>query len=433
MNRETPAVREAVPVYTTEAPETERVPPGYKRTEVGEIPEDWDLLPVGSMGEVVAGKALAKAAPGLLRPYLRTKNVFDGRIDIGDVLSMPMTDPEFTRYELRDGDVLLNEGQTLELVGRCSIYRGEYPEPCAIQNQLIRFRARSGVSPTFAMHLFRYCQKTGVFARIALQTTSVAHLGVSRFQRLTLAWPSSEAEQHAIAAALSDVDALISSLDELIAKKRAVKIGAMQQLLTGKQRLLGFSGKWGERSLGEVAYVKMGQSPSSRNYNVHSVGLPLIQGNADIENRKTIARVWTTQITKACDEGDIVLTVRAPVGNVSIASMPSCLGRGVCSLIPMGVERVYLFHALAHAEAKWKVLEQGSTFTSANSDQISKFRIKCPKSREEQSAIAAVFSDMDAEISALEARREKTRQIKQGMMQELLTGRTRLVPARFST
>src|SRR5215210_6350684 len=170
MSGETPAVREALAVYATEVPETERVPPGYRQTEVGVIPEDWELLPIGSMGEIVAGKALAAKAPGRQRPYLRTKNVFDGRIDINDVLSMPMTDAEFARYELHDGDVLLNEGQTLELVGRCSIYRGEFPEPCAIQNQLIRFRARSGVSPTFAAHLFRYSQKTGVFARIALQT-----------------------------------------------------------------------------------------------------------------------------------------------------------------------------------------------------------------------------------------------------------------------
>ena len=245
MGGEVPAVREALAVYAIEAPEAERVPAGYKQTEARVTPEDWEILPVGSMGEVVAGKALAAKAPGLQRPYLRTKNVFDGRIDTeDDVLSMPMTDAEFARYELHDGDVLLNEGQTLELVGRCSIYQGEFPEPCAIQNQLIRFRARRGVSPEFAAHLFRYCQVTGVFSRIALQTTSVAHLGVSRFQKLTLAWPVSETEQRTIAAALSDVDALIAALDRLISRKRAVKNAAMQQLLTGNQRLPGFDGEW---------------------------------------------------------------------------------------------------------------------------------------------------------------------------------------------
>ncbi|MCA9643653.1 MAG: hypothetical protein KC492_23335, partial [Myxococcales bacterium] len=147
------------------------------------------------MGEVITGKALAVNAPGAQRPYLRTKNVFDGRIDIDDVLTMPMTDAEFDRFRVLTGDVLLNEGQSLELVGRCAIYGGEYPQPCAIQNQLLRFRAGAGTSSEFAAHLFRYAQQSGVFARIALQTTSIAHLGGSRFARLRLPWPVEESEQ----------------------------------------------------------------------------------------------------------------------------------------------------------------------------------------------------------------------------------------------
>jgi type I restriction enzyme S subunit len=158
------------------------------------------------MGEVVTGKALAVRAPGKQRPYLRTKNVFDGRIDIEDVLTMPMTDAQFEHFGVVRYDVLLNEGQSLELVGRCAIYRDEYPGPCAIQNQLLRFRAGTGVSAEFASHLFRYSQQTGVFARVALQTTSIAHLGGSRFARLLLPWPKTEEEQRAIAEALSDVE-----------------------------------------------------------------------------------------------------------------------------------------------------------------------------------------------------------------------------------
>jgi type I restriction enzyme S subunit len=171
------------------------VKPGYKQTEVGVIPEEWDLTPVVRMGEVVTGKALAVSAPGQQRPYLRTKNVFDGRIEIDDVLTMPMTEAQFNHFTVRHGDVLLNEGQSLELVGRCAIYQGEYPEPCAIQNQLLRFRARAGVSGEFASHLFRFSQQTGVFARVALQTTSIAHLGGKRFENLVLAWPRTEAER----------------------------------------------------------------------------------------------------------------------------------------------------------------------------------------------------------------------------------------------
>lgn len=161
--------------------------PGFKRSDAGIIPTDWDTAPVGRKGEVLTGKALAASAPGQQRPYLRTKNVFDGRIDIDDVLTMPMTEAQFAHFEVRNGDVLLNEGQSLELVGRCAMYRNEYPERCAIQNQLLRFRAGLGVSGEFASHLFRFAQQSGVFARVALQTTSIAHLGGKRFENLVRA------------------------------------------------------------------------------------------------------------------------------------------------------------------------------------------------------------------------------------------------------
>jgi type I restriction enzyme S subunit len=210
---------------------------GYKQTETGEVPEDWEVKRVAEMGDVCAGKALAVRGVGPQRPYLRTKNVFDGRIDVGDVLQMPMTDAEFARYRLRHGDVLLNEGQSIELVGRSAMYRDEYPEPCAIQNQLVRFRARQGVSGSFAVHVFRHCQTSGIFSKIALQTTSVAHLGVSRFAKLPLPWPPSLAEQEAIARALDDADAVIDSLDQLLSKKQQIKQGMMQELLTGRIRL----------------------------------------------------------------------------------------------------------------------------------------------------------------------------------------------------
>ena len=225
------------------------------------IPEEWEVCPVRQKGEVVTGKALAVNAPGAQRSYLRTKNVFDGRIDISDVLTMPMTDDQFAQFQIRNGDVLLNEGQSLELVGRCAIYQDEYPEPCAMQNALLRFRARAGVSKIFASYLFRHCQQTGVFAQIALQTTSVAHLGGSRFERLRLAWPT-EAEQRAIATALSDVDALLAALDRLIAKQGDLKQAAMQQLLTGQTRLPGFKGKWETKRLGDLFNFSGGYSAS---------------------------------------------------------------------------------------------------------------------------------------------------------------------------
>lgn len=176
----------------------------------------------------------------------------------------------------------------------------------------------------------------------------------------------------------------------------------------------------------------MGQSPDSGYYNRVGDGVPLIQCNADIVDRRSIARVWTSKVSKRGLAGDVLLTVRAPVGEVSIASEDCCLGRGVCSLRASGGQS-FLFHAMVFAEAVWRALEQGSTFTAANTAQVAAFSLHVPRSRAEQAAIAEVLSGMDAEIAALEARRDKTRLLKQAMMQELLTGRTRLVDTQGAT
>jgi len=191
---------------------------------------EWEVKRVDERGNVLAGKALAVNAPGPLRPYLRTKNVLDGAIDLSDVLTMPMTDAEFSRFEILDGDILLNEGQSLGLVGRASIYRGEFGQRCAMQNQLLRFRAFPSTCPEFAAQAFRQCQKDGTFANIATQTTSVAHLGSSRFSALELAWPPTLSEQQHIADCLTSLDALITAQTQKLETLKTHKKGLMQQL-----------------------------------------------------------------------------------------------------------------------------------------------------------------------------------------------------------
>ena len=278
--------------------------------------------------------------------------------------------------------------------------------------------------PLFLAYFFRGSVGRDIMNALAQGATRY-NMSKSQFRALELSIPCGD-EQRAIAEVLSDVDGLLNALEALIAKKQAIKQATMQQLLTGKTRLPGFSGAWIEKPLADLALITMGQSPSSLFYNLRGEGLPLIQGNADIENQQTIERVWTTQANRRCKLGDLILTVRAPVGSVAVASKNACIGRGVCSLKPFG-DSSFLFHVLVHAEDRWQSLEQGSTFTAANSEQVGQFRLCVPNNKREQHAIASVLSDMDAEITALEQRRDKTRAIKQGMMQQLLTGRVRLL------
>ena len=198
---------------------------------------EWETKRVNERGNVLAGKALAVNAPGPLRPYLRTKNVLDGAIDLSDVLTMPMTDAEFSRFEILDGDILLNEGQSLELVGRASIYRGEFGQRCAMQNALLRFRAFPSTCPEFAAQAFQQCQKDGTFASIATQTTSVAHLGSSRFSALELAWPPTLPEQQHIATCLSSLDDLITAETQKHEALKTHKKGLMQQLFPSPEEV----------------------------------------------------------------------------------------------------------------------------------------------------------------------------------------------------
>ncbi|TXN25129.1 restriction endonuclease subunit S [Methylobacterium sp. WL9] len=192
--------------------------------------EGWEVKRVDERGSVLAGKALAVNALGPQRPYLRTKNVLDGAIDLSDVLTMPMTDAEFDRFEILDGDILLNEGQSLELVGRAAMYRDEFDGRCAMQNQLLRFRAYPSTCREFAAQAFRKCQKDGTFANVATKTTSVAHLGSSRFNSLELAWPALLAEQQRVADCLNSLDGLIATEAQKLDALKTHKKGLMQRL-----------------------------------------------------------------------------------------------------------------------------------------------------------------------------------------------------------
>lgn len=402
---------------------------GYKQTEVGVIPKEWDVKPLKGRVSIAHGFAFASqyfASNGNYR--LTTPGHFyeeGGFRDIGDRQKY-YTGPVPSDYVLRPGDMIVAMTEQADgLLGSAAVI----PTVAGyLHNQ--RLGSVKALTPDVHLpYLFWVFNSSGYRSKVreTAAGTKVKHTSPEKLLEISVRLPP-EPEQRAIAEALSDVDGLLGGLNRLIAKKRDLKHAAMQQLLTGRTRLPRLSGKWEARRLDAVATISMGQSPDSKNYNRKGDGVPLIQGNADIEGRLSIARVWTTQITKEGCLGDLLLTVRAPVGAVGRISERSCLGRGVCSLKPNG-DAGFLFHALVFAESAWKVLEQGSTFTSANSTQVAAFRIWMPADLSEQTAIAEVLTDMDTELAALEQRREKTRALKQAMMQELLTGRTRLVQA----
>ena len=406
------------------------VPAGYWRTEVGVIPEDWESssvcaiassTPNAIVGGPFGSDLVSKDYVAQGVPVIRGQNM-GGRWVSGDfVFVTPMKARALEANLAYPGDIVFTQRGTL---GQVSLVPDKpFSAYVVSQSQMKLSVNRRVADPLFVFYFFTsYEQKRSIQGR-AIQT-GVPHINLGILRAMPVRLPSL-AQQRAIAAVLSDVDDLIASLEALIAKKRAIKQAAMQQLLTGRARLPGFGGEWETKRLSEVAVVTMGQSPPSTSYNVFGDGLPLIQGKADIVGRNTTKRIWTTCPSKRCAAGDIVLTVRAPVGSVARASLDACLGRGVCGLKPLAGGQ-FLYYALVLAEGRWEDVEQGSTFSAANSDQVAGFPIAVPAETPEQQAIATVLSDMDAEIAALERRLDKTRAIKQSMMQQLLTGSIRL-------
>lgn len=173
---------------------------------------------------------------------------------------------------------------------------------------------------------------------------------------------------------------------------------------------------WEVKEMGVIANVIMGQSPLSQYYNQDGIGLPLIQGNADIKNRETIIRAYTSVITKKGEIGNIIMSVRAPVGEVSKATLTCCLGRGVCAI---AYKNEFLYHYLLFYEKSWAKHSTGSTFDSVNSAQVKGLKIPIPL-KAEQTAIANALSDADSYIAGLEKLIAKKHLIKQGALQQLL-------------
>ncbi|APL76938.1 restriction endonuclease subunit S [Escherichia coli] len=239
------------------------------------------------------------------------------------------------------------------------------------------------------------------------------------------------AEQKKIAQILSTWDKAISVTEKLLANSQQQKKALMQQLLTGKKRLLDengvrFSGEWCTCTLSEVAHIIMGSSPKSEAYNDNGLGLPLIQGNADIKCRVSCPRVYTSDITKECTPGDILLSVRAPVGTVALSQHKACIGRGISAIkSKRKMSQSFLYQWFLWFEPKWCYLSQGSTFESINSDDIKTLKLSVPNF-EEQQKIAAVLSAADAEISTLEKKLACLRDEKKALMQQLLTGKRRV-------
>ncbi|HEU5377756.1 MAG TPA: restriction endonuclease subunit S [Ktedonobacteraceae bacterium] len=397
----------------TTARET-KIKPGYKQTEVGVIPEEWMITKLGEVADVKTGP---------FGSTLHEKDYVDDGTPIITVEhlgeygvaheSLPMVSEgdrkRLGAYSLLPGDIVFSR---VGSVDRNSLIREE-ERGWLFSGRLLRIRIKTlNVFAPFLSYYFRH-ESTKQRIRTVAVGQTMASLNTQILRNIDIAFPSITSEQITIATTLSDVDALLTSLDKLIAKKRDIKQATMQQLLTGKMRLPGFDGEWEMKSLGENLKVRHGKSQQGI---VANDGMyPILATSGEIGRTNDYLY----------DKPSVLIGRKGTINSPQYMDTPFWT-----------IDTLFYTEVSEHTHAKfiyylfnmidWLKYNEASGVPSLNASTIESIEIQYP-SLPEQIAIATVLSDMDAEIAALERRREKTRALKQGMMQELLSGKTRLL------
>lgn len=272
-----------------------------------------------------------------------------------------------------------------------------------------------------SLYLQHYTRSNSYQRYMCKAGTGVSVYGINKtnISKLQLCYPSLQ-EQRKIGELFYIIDKKLELQQKLIETLEEYKKGMMQKIFSQEIRFKDDNGKyypeWEEKRLGEVADVIMGQSPNSNSYNNTKEGMPLIQGNADIKGRLTAPQRYTTEPTTVCIVGDLILTVRAPVGCIAKSIHKGCIGRGVC--IIRSKHNAFLFYYLQKNELLWNRYAQGSTFTAINSRNIKNFELIMP-TKDEQNKIVNFLSLLDKKIELEKGQLENIKEFKKGLMQKM--------------
>ena len=431
MSSEAVSVIDAMPRYR---PETivRTVAPGYARTDIGVIPDDWSTRSLSEIGHCLIGLTYE---PRNVRPdgllVLRASNIRDGGLQFGDDVFVDVDVPKRLLVQPADLLICVRNGSR-RLIGKCALVDS--------RAEGMTFGAFMSVFRSDDNRFIAYCFQSDIIKRQIRQ-----HLGATINQITNKSLNSFNVpfppltERRAIVAALSDVDALLDAMDQLMAKKRGLRQAAMQQLLTGQIRLPGFYGEWMRKRLGEIGHFLKGRGV--RRDDAQSGALACVRYGEIYTTHHDCIRTFHSWISPEVaatatrlEYGDLLFAgsgeTREEIGKcvALLTETEVYAGGDIVILRPRAIDPLFFGYALnMPAAARQKSsLGKGDAIVHISAAALAQVSVEVP-SIEEQSAIATVISDMDGEIAALEARRDKTKDLKQAMMQELLSGRTRLV------
>jgi type I restriction enzyme, S subunit len=426
-----------------------QVPEGYKQTEAGLIPEDWDVKYLKNTLKNNPQYGInAAAVPNRdnLPIYIRITDISEEGYFAPETL-VSVNKENSDQYYLEKGDLVF--ARTGASVGKSYLYNPNDGE-LVFAGFLIRIRPDENI--LLPDYLSQYVKTKAYWNWVQVMSMRSGQPGINgnEYGQLLIPLPETE-EQQTIAQALSDVDALIASLAKLIAKQRHLKTAAMQQLLTGKMRLPGFGeGKgykqtevgvipedWDVRCLGEVGQSLIGltyKPEDTRDYGTLVLRSSNVQNDRlAYENNVYVDSTLPLPSRVIVEEGDILICVRNGskqlIGKCALINAEAA-GSAFGAFMSVFRTKIsgFVFYQFQSDVIQTQINEiMGATINQITNKDMAAFQIPLPPSDEEQRAIATVLSDMDTAIAALETRRAKTQAIKQGMMQELLTGRTRLI------
>jgi len=388
------------------------VKPGYKQTDVGVIPEDWRMVRLGDIATIKDGTHQTPKYVSFGVPFYSVEQVTSRNFSDTKYIS-PEEHKFLTRScKIERGDLLMTR---IGSIGDCKLIDWEVDASFYVSLALLKIHGAS------ANYVEQYSKSLSFKSEVELHSLPSAipkKINLGPISDIRLPIPSPE-EQYAIATALSDMDALLDGLDRLITKKRAIKQATMQQLLTGQTRLPGFSGEWEVKRLGDLAHIKTG----SRNNEdkVEDGEYPFFVRSDDIECINSYA--YDCEAILVPGEGRIGEIFHYINGKFDVHQRVYAITKFASEVSGRFVH----LYMKAHFGIWAMQNTVKATVDSLRLPTFQNFEMKMPPAIEEQTAIATVLSDMDAEITALETRRAKTRALKQAMMQELLTGRTRLL------
>ena len=416
--------------------------PGYMQTEVGVLPKEWEVSRLSQetskIGSGITPTGGEKVYTTQGRPFVRSQNVGKGYLLLDDLVFIDeAVHGTFVGSEIRQGDVFLNI--TGASIGRSAVADERLVGGNVNQHVCILRVVQPRLDSVF---LNRFLLSKAGQKQIDSFQAGGNRQGLNYGQIGSFLIPLPPLpEQKAIAQALSDIDDLIQSLERLIAKKRDLKQAAMQQLLTGQTRLREFGEQAPQRHrtamgllpeawecvpLAAGVQLLSGHHVLADQCNTVGQGVPYITGPADFPHGVIRHTKYTTTPTTICRPGDILITVKGSgTGTLATADREYCISRQLMAIRPTCWDTRYVYATLMKQIESLTKAAAGLIPGLSRGDILGQ-RIAIPP-LEEQRAIAEVLSDMDAEITALEAQLAKTRDLKQGMMQELLTGRTRLV------